>query len=445
MIPSKTQWKKWSLPSKLTAIGVLLTIVGVVLSSLFWVFPFRGPTNDDDGKASVKIKNEIVLSRLYDKAISHILIVARFESTSPEDISPIIFANNTSPIRFDFSRSDAVLTVSNHKGYRVKITPASIKASKESGFYSYVVDLNFLRRLDPEHPLSNLSLRQLDGAPVQVLLHDKARERMLNDTSQTAIIKLEFMVEVEGYHIPILSEKISAKDDLKSFMPREVPGKPGFVMMIIYPEWKISVGEIEKARISFSSIEESVSYLERQNHINAWRGIWPDDKTLSLFHTLYSVPIEEKALIFHPWNQHFVRLRHDFAKSGECRVPGISVVQLPEVDRFYVFTQILYDGSTPDTIVLEHEGTKLMLTLNEVASMHNMLRQMAILNTTWVEIEGNYVHGLVALLPKRGYFVQLSSKLYIEFSKKNPPQNAKSMEKLVINAVKSSVSALQGL
>ena len=39
MIPSKSQWKRWSLPSKLTAIGTFVGILGVALSILFYVFP----------------------------------------------------------------------------------------------------------------------------------------------------------------------------------------------------------------------------------------------------------------------------------------------------------------------------------------------------------------------------------------------------------------------
>ena len=41
MIPSKRkrQWKNWSLPSKLTAVGTLLAIIGVVLSLVLWALP----------------------------------------------------------------------------------------------------------------------------------------------------------------------------------------------------------------------------------------------------------------------------------------------------------------------------------------------------------------------------------------------------------------------
>ncbi len=37
MFPNKKQWQSWSLPSKLTAIGTYVGIIGVVLSTLFFI------------------------------------------------------------------------------------------------------------------------------------------------------------------------------------------------------------------------------------------------------------------------------------------------------------------------------------------------------------------------------------------------------------------------
>ena len=39
LFPTSRQWKTWSLPSKLTAIGVYAGILGVVLAIAFWVLP----------------------------------------------------------------------------------------------------------------------------------------------------------------------------------------------------------------------------------------------------------------------------------------------------------------------------------------------------------------------------------------------------------------------
>jgi hypothetical protein len=38
-VPSHTQWRTWSLPARLTAIGTLVGIVGLVTSVVFYVFP----------------------------------------------------------------------------------------------------------------------------------------------------------------------------------------------------------------------------------------------------------------------------------------------------------------------------------------------------------------------------------------------------------------------
>lgn len=42
MIPTRTQWKKWSLPSRLTAIGTYVGIIGLVLAVVFFVADFGG-------------------------------------------------------------------------------------------------------------------------------------------------------------------------------------------------------------------------------------------------------------------------------------------------------------------------------------------------------------------------------------------------------------------
>ena len=42
LYPSLTQWKKWKLPSKLTAIGAYVGIIAFVLSIIFYLFPRSG-------------------------------------------------------------------------------------------------------------------------------------------------------------------------------------------------------------------------------------------------------------------------------------------------------------------------------------------------------------------------------------------------------------------
>lgn len=42
MLPSRSQWKRWSLPSKLTAVGAYVGAVGVILTIWFAIFPWKG-------------------------------------------------------------------------------------------------------------------------------------------------------------------------------------------------------------------------------------------------------------------------------------------------------------------------------------------------------------------------------------------------------------------
>ena len=43
-MPTRSQWTRWSLPSKLTLIGTLVGIAGVLLSVGFYVWPLGTPT-----------------------------------------------------------------------------------------------------------------------------------------------------------------------------------------------------------------------------------------------------------------------------------------------------------------------------------------------------------------------------------------------------------------
>jgi hypothetical protein len=42
-VPSRQQWRQWSLPSKLTALGAYIGVIGVVLSALFFALPHALP------------------------------------------------------------------------------------------------------------------------------------------------------------------------------------------------------------------------------------------------------------------------------------------------------------------------------------------------------------------------------------------------------------------
>lgn len=54
LIPKKKQWKGWTTPSKLTAIGVLIGIIGIILSIIF--FLYSNASNNSDFEVSDKYK-----------------------------------------------------------------------------------------------------------------------------------------------------------------------------------------------------------------------------------------------------------------------------------------------------------------------------------------------------------------------------------------------------
>lgn len=48
MIPSKDQYKKWSLPSKVGYVSFVLAVVGLVLTIAFWYWPKSAPSDTDE-------------------------------------------------------------------------------------------------------------------------------------------------------------------------------------------------------------------------------------------------------------------------------------------------------------------------------------------------------------------------------------------------------------
>lgn len=226
--------------------------------------------------------------------------------------------------------------------------------------------------------------------------------------------------------------------------PVPVRGKPGFSSLIL-PEWKTRLElETSAATTSLRDATRSVDHLQRREHIECWRDIWPDVRTHQYFHQTHRVPMDENTLIFHPWNQHFVRLRKEFEESSGCQVPGIGAFQIGGGGAFYLFATARHAGKSERSFTITRDGVSLRVDTNETVAILNILRQLAVLNYTWVkEVEGNHIQGLCLLLPGRRRYVILSSKLYYEHNLRRPAAEGVDFDRVAQDALEASVTMVK--
>ena len=95
LMPTRSQWARWSLPSRLTLIGTLVGIVGVLLSIGFYVWPLGTPTvavREIPDLVSTGESREALDPRRAREA------VALMTYESPEN-SPIRIISTTSPVK----------------------------------------------------------------------------------------------------------------------------------------------------------------------------------------------------------------------------------------------------------------------------------------------------------------------------------------------------------
>lgn len=394
------------------------------------------------------VEEQAVLDRLYDSNIEYIMLTAQFETLAPEETALVILGQDIPPIRVDFSQDGVILAVDGFGNFNNPLTPLSKESAIETGLFWYSIDFAFLRDVVPDHPLSNLTLRNLDNSSIQLLLDNDARERLSGESEDATHFSVSALAEVDGFLISLFTHSLDGNNyDAELYMPRTVPEKPGFVMMTI-PTWKTMLEfSGESSLPSFSDITEAVDFLERENHLENWRGIWPDDETKVFFNTVHKIPIDEESIIFHPWNQRFVRLRQDFEDSAGCSVPGISAFYLPEDDFFYLFATV--NCGKEEDVDIEYEytngGNTISLSMKDIGTIYNILSQHTILNKTWVEVEGNYIEGLAVLLPNHDKYLFLSSGLFYDYSQANPYDESKDTEEQVRNLVFNSITRILDL
>jgi hypothetical protein len=155
--------------------------------------------------------------------------------------------------------------------------------------------------------------------------------------------------------------------------------------------------------------------------------------------------MDENTLIFHPWNQHFVRLRREFEESG-CQVPGIGAFQIGGGGAFYLFATARHAGKSKGSLTVTRDGVSLRVDTSETVAILNILRQLAEVNYTWVKgVEGNHIQGLCLLLPDRRRYVILSSKLFYEHNLRRPVIEGADPDGVAQDALEASVTMVKVL
>ncbi len=390
------------------------------------------------------LEGQAVIGRVYNEPITLITIGASFGSLKPEEVSIQLITRKAPSIRFDFSATSVTVSVEGFRPFVNPLTPSMAEIAAKQGRYIYFVDLRYLRRAAPSHPLSTLSPANLENAPVHLLLDTRALER-LSGLKNESSVDIFMSAEVSGYEFELLSLKLSsdASGRLNAFpMPHGVPGKPGFRFMV--GDWRtsnINLRVVGKSLVD--DIEQGVEFLNRKSDLAGWRGLWPDKDLMLLFNATHDTPSDESKIVFHPWNQRFVRLREDFASSGGCEVPGIAAFQLSG-DIWYLFVTVNYNGDEIPQWTASMDDNTIAFTLNELTTIHNVLRETAILNSTYVSIEDNPIQSVMVIMPRRGKYFTLSLRLYAAYAKALP-QPPSDMRQALYESVRSAVTMIRDM
>ena len=408
---------------------------------------FYDPPPPSESGLLKQVKDEGTLARVLDTPFDILIFGATFTAIKPEEVALTILGNQLFTFRVDFDQSGVTLTVEGYQDFYTPLTPSTESVSKETSQWTHIIELEYLRQVDPMHPLARLSPKNLENVPIQLLLDDKAIRRLSTLTKQT-LFTITIGGEVSGYLIKIFSNELTvAGDELETLrFPRPIEGRPGFFPLVL-SDWKTRLdfgGESET--VSLRDISRSVDYLDRQNHIESWRGIWPSLATQQYFHRTHKVPLDENTLLFHPWNHHFVSLRKEFEDSSKCSVPGIAAFQLPSANSFfYLFATVSFQDAQAEDLTIVKDGNDLHLSTNEMGAVLNILRELAILNYTWVKVEGNHIQGLCVLLPPRRKYLILSSRLYYEHNLRHPDTASSDFNKLAKAALEASITIIKDL
>lgn len=389
-----------------------------------------------------EVKGEAVIGRVYNEPLTLLTIGVSFGPFKPEELSLQLMTRKGPPIRFDFTPDKVTVVAQGAEPFNNPVTPTMAEEAKADGRHIYFVDFDYLRRAAPSHPLATLSAANLENAPVCLLINKRAVPRLANG-QRGAALNVYMGAEVSGYDVEVLNLS-PTPDELKAAMPwpREVPGKPDFALLV--GDWRTSNVDLKvSGRSETGDIMKGSEFLDRQSDLASWRGLWPSKDVLLLFNQITKTPVDEERIVFHPSNHRFVRLQDDFASSGGCDVPGISVFQNPQNSAFVLYANIQYKGSSEVSWEGTAKGGPIKLTLEEVTTIHNILREVAVLNSREGAIEGNIVRLVIILLPLRDRYLVFSPLQYTQFVNQLP-KPITDMRYAVTGSVRSALVMVGG-
>jgi hypothetical protein len=109
LIPTRRQWKKWSLPSRATYVGLLLALVGILLWLVSYYRP-RSPDTVSQQKPSFSVAAEVLLTVPNREIISstspYLVAYSHGEETVLSPITDLIYIrftnNRTAPLMIDY-------------------------------------------------------------------------------------------------------------------------------------------------------------------------------------------------------------------------------------------------------------------------------------------------------------------------------------------------------
>ena len=389
------------------------------------------------------VKDEALTTRIYEELVNAIILRTTIKKINPEDISIVIHPIENEAIRFDFSNDGMLIQTNGYRPYNSSFPP--LMKERIKGEYNAVyseMDCAWLRKISPSHPFSNLTLKLLNNAAVQILFRKGIlkEEENIEDIKSKINFSISINAIVSDYEVELLSASLDSVKSISSF-PKEIPEKPDFYSVFYFPEWRLSIKNIREYVLG--GLNKKSEYLYEQTFFENWEGLWENGKVLKYFNQNYKVPFDRKSIVFHSWNHSFIRLKDYFEKSSQCEIRGISSFYVPFTDKHSLWASIADNvQNSPEHRfrLAENLNNSVTLTINEIISILNLMRQQGILNQSILTANnGEQIEHLYIILPNRNNYLILSYSMYYEYNIEHPQKLGSDYEQTAINVFKNSL------